>query len=162
MSYRADKQVLTAHTDGRTDRRTHRQTDAGNDNTRRPKLASGKNHSNDIIAPTVLHWLQIRIMASQITVCAISSAGLQQRKHQTPHITVPSQRESSNAPQIMACHLFVTKPLSKPMLDYSPIGPLGTNLSEILIKMQNFSFTKLLLKISSAKMLTIFVQGERS
>ena len=39
MSYRADKQVLTAHTDGRT----HRQTDAGNDNTRRPKLASGKN-----------------------------------------------------------------------------------------------------------------------
>ena len=27
----------------RTHRRTHRQTDAGNDNTRRPKLASGKN-----------------------------------------------------------------------------------------------------------------------
>ena len=26
----------------RTHRRTHRQTDAGNDNTRRPKLASGK------------------------------------------------------------------------------------------------------------------------
>ena len=26
-----------------THRRTHRQTDAGNDNTRRPKLASGKN-----------------------------------------------------------------------------------------------------------------------
>ena len=39
MSYRADKQVITAHTDGRTDT----QTDAGNDNTRRPKLASGKN-----------------------------------------------------------------------------------------------------------------------
>ena len=27
----------------RTHRRTHRQTDGGNDNTRRPKLASGKN-----------------------------------------------------------------------------------------------------------------------
>ena len=27
-----------------TDGRTHRQTDAGNDNTRRPKLASGKNY----------------------------------------------------------------------------------------------------------------------
>ena len=38
MSYRADKQVITAHTDGRTDT----QTDAGNDNTRRPKVASGK------------------------------------------------------------------------------------------------------------------------
>ena len=37
MSYRMDKQVLTAHKDGRT----HRQTDAGNDNTQRPKLASG-------------------------------------------------------------------------------------------------------------------------
>ena len=30
-------------TDTHTDRHTHRQTDAGNDNTRRPKLASGKN-----------------------------------------------------------------------------------------------------------------------
>ena len=29
--------------DWRTDGHTHRQTDAGNDNTRRPKLASGKN-----------------------------------------------------------------------------------------------------------------------
>ena len=33
MSYRADKQVITAHTDGRTDT----QTDAGNDNTRGQK-----------------------------------------------------------------------------------------------------------------------------
>ena len=33
MSYRTDKQVLTAHMDT--------QTDAGNDNTQRPKLASG-------------------------------------------------------------------------------------------------------------------------
>ena len=45
MRYRADKQVITAHTDGRTDGRTDTQTDAGNDNTRRPKLASGKNYS---------------------------------------------------------------------------------------------------------------------
>ena len=41
MSYRADKQVITAH------RRIYKQTDAGNDNTRRPKLASGKNCVND-------------------------------------------------------------------------------------------------------------------
>ena len=31
------------------------------------------------------------------------------------------------------------------------IGPLGTNFSEILIRIQNFSFMKMLLKISSAK-----------
>ena len=37
MSYCADKLGVDAHT------RTHKQTDAGNDNTRRPKLASGKN-----------------------------------------------------------------------------------------------------------------------
>ena len=43
MSYRADKQVITAHTDGRTDT----QTDAGNDNTQRPKLASGKNMNHE-------------------------------------------------------------------------------------------------------------------
>ena len=34
------------HTDRQTDRHTH--TDAGNDNTRRPKLASGKNDSHQI------------------------------------------------------------------------------------------------------------------
>ena len=39
MSYRADKQVIDTH----TDTRTHRHTDAGGDNTRRPKLALGKN-----------------------------------------------------------------------------------------------------------------------
>ena len=34
MSYRADKQVIDTHTD--------RYTDRGDDNTRRPELASGK------------------------------------------------------------------------------------------------------------------------
>ena len=45
MSYRADNLVTEGLTDGRTD--------AGNDNTRRPKLASGKNE------PQVrhIHWI---------------------------------------------------------------------------------------------------------
>ena len=38
MSYRADKQVIDTHTHGHTDRHT----EAGDDNTHRPKLASGK------------------------------------------------------------------------------------------------------------------------
>ena len=37
MSYRADKQVIDTHTD--------RYTDGGDDNTQRPKLASGNNAS---------------------------------------------------------------------------------------------------------------------
>ena len=37
MSYHADKQVIDTHT------HTDRYTDRGDDNTRRPKLASGKN-----------------------------------------------------------------------------------------------------------------------
>ena len=37
VSYRADKLVIDTHT------HTNRHTDAGDDNTRRPKLASGKN-----------------------------------------------------------------------------------------------------------------------
>ena len=40
MSYRADKQVIDTHTDTHTDRYTD--TDRYDDNTRRPKLASGK------------------------------------------------------------------------------------------------------------------------
>ena len=43
MSYRADKPVIDTHTHGHTNTRTHRHTDGGNDYTRRPKLASGKN-----------------------------------------------------------------------------------------------------------------------
>ena len=41
MSYRADKLWVDAHT------QTHTQTDAGNDNTQRPKLASCKNEENN-------------------------------------------------------------------------------------------------------------------
>ena len=55
--------------------------------------------------------------------------------------------------QIMACRLNGAKPL--PIISINdwllPIGPLGTNFSEILIIIQNFPFTKMHLKISSAK-----------
>ena len=39
MIYRADKEVIDTY----THRHTDRYTDTGDDNTRRPKLASGKN-----------------------------------------------------------------------------------------------------------------------
>ena len=57
----------------------------------------------------------------------------------------------SNRVQIMACHLAGAKPLSEPILEYCQIGPLGTNFSEILTEIQNFSFMKMHLKMSSAK-----------
>ena len=43
----------------------------------------------------------------------------------------------------MAWDLFCAKPLSKPMLGYLTIGQLGTNFSEIRIKIQNITFTKM-------------------
>ena len=46
MSYRADKPVIDTH--------THGHTDAGNDNTRRPKLASGNENNINIY----LHQLE--------------------------------------------------------------------------------------------------------
>ena len=48
MCYRADKQVITAHTDGHTD--------AGKDNTRRPKLASGKKQKQKIKNFNLIVW----------------------------------------------------------------------------------------------------------
>ena len=45
MSYRADKLVIDAETDT--------QTDAGDDNTRGPKLASGKNNCFQLLFPIV-------------------------------------------------------------------------------------------------------------
>ena len=50
--------------------------------------------------------------------------------------------------QIMACRLFGAKSLSEPLL---LIRSLGTNFSENLIKIQNFSFTKMHWKVSSVK-----------
>ena len=44
LAERGDEVSLGQARDWRTDGHTHRQTDAGNDNTRRPKLASDKNH----------------------------------------------------------------------------------------------------------------------
>ena len=40
------------------------------------------------------------------------------------------------------------------------IGPLGTILSEILIKIQNFSFTKMHVKITSAKWRRLYPGGD--
>ena len=40
-------------------------------------------------------------------------------------------------------------------------GPLGTSFSEVLIKIQNFSFTKVHLKISSVKWQYFFPGGDQ-
>ena len=64
--------------DWHTDGHTHTQTDAGNDNTRRPKLASGNYHYSDVM---------MSAMASQITgvsiVCPTVCSGGDQRKHRS-------------------------------------------------------------------------------
>ena len=61
--------------------------------------------------------------------------------------------------QIMVCRLFGAKPLSIPMLLLST-GPLGTNLSKFLIKIQNCWITKLYLKILSAKLQPYCPEGD--
>ena len=53
--------------------------------------------------------------------------------------------------------LFGAKTLSKPMLDYCQLT-FGKNFSEIVIKIYNFTFTKMHLKISSEKWRS-FCQG---
>ena len=45
LAWTGDELSRGQASDYRTNGRTDTQTDAGNDNTRRPKLASGKNHS---------------------------------------------------------------------------------------------------------------------
>ena len=52
----------------------------------------------------------------------------------------------------MACHLFGDKPLSKPMTGYRPLDPYEWTSLYILIKIQNFSLTKICLKILSVKL----------
>ena len=61
-----------------------------------------------------------------------------------PSVAYMRQLIGSALVQIMVCCLFGAKVRLS-------IGLLGTNVSEILIKIQNFSFTKMHLKISFAK-----------
>ena len=52
---------------------------------------------------------------------------------------------------ILGTCLLIAKPLSKPMLCCCQLDHQGTNFNEILIKIQNISFTKMHLKTSSVK-----------
>ena len=61
MSYRADKQVIDTHTHGHTDRHT----DEGDDNTRRPKLASG-NKSDPTKDPCAHHVIPWKFMYDNV------------------------------------------------------------------------------------------------
>ena len=47
----------------------------------------------------------------------------------------------------MACPFLGAKPLSEPMLGLLSFGPLETFISEIWIKMQQFVFLKINLKL---------------
>ena len=54
--------------------------------------------------------------------------------------------------QIMACRLYGTKPLSEPMLDHYQLDPWEqSSVKFFLIKIQNFSFMKMHVKISSVE-----------
>ena len=57
--------------------------------------------------------------------------------------------------QIMACHLFGAKPISKPMQVYCPLDPQWN-----LNKIPKFSFTKMYLNIVSAKWRPLFPGGD--
>ena len=64
MSYRADQLVIDARTDGRTDTKTG----AGNDNTRRPKLASGKNDKLPVYATNIIFFQLFLVFMPMILV----------------------------------------------------------------------------------------------
>ena len=79
----------------------------------------------------------------------------------SPSVAYMRQLIGSALVQIMACRLFGTKPLSKPVLEDCQLDSWeGTNVSEILIKIQNFSFTKMHLKIPFAKWRPFCVGGD--
>ena len=52
--------------------------------------------------------------------------------------------------QVMVCHFFGEKPLPEPIMDFCQLDP-KEQTGGIRIKIQNFSFMKILLKISSEK-----------
>ena len=62
--------------------------------------------------------------------------------------------------QIMACRLFGAKPLSKPMLGYCQLDHWEQTSVTFFIKIENISFTKMHLKILSAKRRPFCPEGD--
>ena len=91
-----------------THKHTDRHTDAGNDNTQRPKLASGKNIYLGVNIVN-LWWIADELLRA-ITAGSFNSS--------PPSAAYMRQWIGSALIKIMACHLFGAKPLSKPMLGY--------------------------------------------
>ena len=83
---------------------------------------------------------------------AISTAHRKQYQNSSPPSAAYMRQWIGSAlAQIMACRLFGTKPLSKPILVYCHLTLRKKTFSETLFKRQNLSFTKMHMKISSAK-----------
>ena len=76
-----------------------------------------------------------------------------------PSATYMCQWIGSALVQMMACRLFGAKPLSKPMLGYCQL-PHRNKVSEISIKIEKFSFTKMHLKIWSVKWWPFCPEGD--
>ena len=144
MSYRADKQVIDTHTDTHT--HTDRYTDRGDDNTRRPKLASGKKLQATYrvtkcgveslrVLLKFLVWEGFPIFVNQV-VGSVNNTAIHLvcgwKETQSSSVMDKSLRLSDaymrwesmpTLVQIMACRLFGAKPLSEPMLTYCRLGP---------------------------------------
>ena len=72
-------------------------------------------------------------------------------KASPPSAACMRQWVKSTLVQVMACCWFGTKPLHEPMLTSCPLDPWKQTLAKFEIEMQNFSFMKIHLKMSSAK-----------
>ena len=96
------------------------------------------------------HWFRQRLVAWSTTSHYLNQCGCILNSS-PPNAAYMREWIDPTLVQIMACRLFGAKPLSKPNARLLSIGPLGIKFSTILLKMQNFSFTKMHLKLSSAK-----------
>ena len=77
-----------------------------------------------------------------------------------PNTAYMHQKNGSSLFQEMACRLFGANPWTNDAL--LPIGFLGRNVGEIWIGILSFSFKKMHLKMSSARMVVILFRGGKS
>ena len=104
--------------------------------------------------PNLLKFLSLGIVNSlEVTLTHTHT------HHTPPHTPQPRVRSAAymrqwigpTSIQIMTCRLFGAKSLSAPMLGYCQLDPWEQTSVIFFIKIQKLSFTKLHMKISSAK-----------
>ena len=117
-----------------------------------------------IIKPNFIQWV-IRPLSGTFCLKKFVGKIINSLNSSPPSVPYMCQWTGSTLVQVMACRRTRLSPVWRQAINRTnagllSIGPWGTNFNEILIEIHTFSFKKMRLKMSSAKLVAILSWGD--